>query len=660
MFTQHEKRIKHACYIFLILTMLFGIAGNMNRPAQAGAPDLVQFISSGHALGFTVNGIYATAGTHTLRVDFVNANNVQPRADSPAETDGKAASLNRVTYPDLWPGICLTYDAPAGTVLRSTYIVQPGADPTNIRLRYNTPLTLNEDGTLRIIFATGVMAESAPIAWQEIEGKRVSVDARFFLPPAKSALSGMHHTETEVGGQTVTFVVGTYDPRYPLTIDPELTWSAFLGGSASDTSHSIAMDGNGDIYITGESSNAWSCSLTNDCTVRPYTGDSDAFVAKLNGASGELVWNTFLGGNGTDYSMGVAVDGNGNVYVSGFSNLNWGAPLQDNSGDFDGFVARLDAASGALTWNTFLGGTATDRGWGIAVDGNGNIYIAGNSTAAWSCSPTTCTVRAFGAIEDAYVARLDGTSGALTWNTFLGGNGTDVGYGLTADGNGNIYVTGYSDADWGNPSNAYTGLEDGFAAKLDGASGTLTWNTFLGGSAADISYGIAVNGNGNVYLAGSSNASWGSPLRVFSGGVSDSFAAKLDGTSGALTWNTFLGGSGNDIGYGITVDGFGNTYVAGSSDTAWGNPLCGYTGNYDGFAAKLDPAGALARNTFLGGSGNDKSYGIAVFGGNENIYVSGYSDAAWGNPLRAYTGDRDTFVAEALCLYRIRLPLVMR
>jgi len=88
--------------------------------------------------------------------------------------------------------------------------------------------------------------------------------------------------------------------------------------------------------------------------------------------------------------------------------------------------------------------------------------------------------------------------------------------------------------------------------------------------------------------------------------------------------------------------------------------LRGYTNNYDGFAAKLDPAGALAWNTFLGGSGNDRSYGIAVFGGNENYYVSGYSDAAWGNPLRAYTGDRDTFVTGALCFYRIHLPLVMR
>ena len=108
------------------------------------------------------------------------------------------------------------------------------------------------------------------------------------------------------------------------------------------------------------------------------------------------------------------------------------------------------------------------------------------------------------------------------------------------------------------------------------------------------------------------------------------------------------------------MDGSGNAYVAGNSDTAWGNPLRGYTNNYDGFAVKLDPAGALAWNTFLGGNGNDKSYGIAVFGGNENLYVSGYSDAAWGNPLRAYTGGQDAFAADVLGFYRTHLPLVMR
>ena len=287
-----------------------------------------------------------------------------------------------------------------------------------------------------IAYETGVMTESAPIAWQEISGKRVSVDVRFTLSPEKSA-------------QTVAFVVGAYDPRHALTIDPSMNWNTFLGGSADDFSHSLALDGDGNIYVSGNSNAAWSC-LPVDCTVRPYTSDSDAFVAKLSGSTGELIWNTFLGGNGLfDNSMGITVDGSGNVYVAGYSDMAWGSPLRDfGGGDTDGFAAKLDAASGALTWSTFLGGTGTDRGWGIAVDGGGNIYVSGNSAAAWNCSMTDCTARAFGDLEDAFTAKL-ASSGEVVRITFLGGSGTDVGYGNTVDGNGNIYVTGYSTETWG-------------------------------------------------------------------------------------------------------------------------------------------------------------------------------------------------------------------
>jgi hypothetical protein len=565
--------------------------GSTPRPAQAAAPGLMQFTSGGHALGFTANGIYAATGTHALRVDFVNANNVQPLADSPAGMDGQVAALSRVTYSDLWPGISLTYDAPLGNILRSTYTLQPGADSKSIRLRYNAPLILNDDGTLGIAFETGTMLESAPIAWQEIDGRRVSVDVRFFLPATNRAESG----------QTVAFNVGAYNPRYPLTIDPNLTWNTFLGGSGDDVSHSIALDGNGNIYVAGNGPAAWSCTPA-DCTVRPYSGDYDTFVAKLDGASGTLVWNTFLGGSGFDNSMGIAVDGSGNVYVSGYSSVAWGNPLRPYTGDYDAFIAKLDGASGALTWNTFLGGTDTDRSWGIAVDGGGNVYVTGNSAAPWSCSPTDCTVHAFGGLEDAFIAKLDAASGALNWNTFLGGSGTDVGYGIAADGSGNIYVTGYSTETWGNPLSAYSDNLEGFAGNLEG---------------------FASNPDG------------------FTGNL-DGFAAKLT-SSGALTWNTFLGGSADDVGYGIAVDGIGNVFVTGRSNTTWGIPLRDYSGDMDGFAAKLTPSGALAASAFLGGSGTDKVYGIALFNGDENIYVSGYSGADWGNPLRAYSSGQDAF-----------------
>jgi hypothetical protein len=148
----------------------------------------------------------------------------------------------------------------------------------------------------------------------------------------------------------------------------------------------------------------------------------------------------------------------------------------------------------------------------------------------------------------------------------------------------------------------------------------------------------------NMYVAGLSYVSWGSPVRAFSSGVSDAFVAKLVSSTGALTWNTFLGGSGEDKGMDIAVDGSDNVYVAGTSETSWGSPLRAYSGNYDEFAARVTSGGALFSNTFLGWIGSDSATGLAVDGG--DAYVSGISTGSWGNPVRAYTDSTDFSVSK--------------
>ena len=155
------------------------------------------------------------------------------------------------------------------------------------------------------------------------------------------------------------------------------------------------------------------------------------------------------------------------------------------------------------------------------------------------------------------------------------------------DGSGNVYVGGCSDATWGSPVRAYTSGNDAFAARLD-SSGALAWNTFLGSAGSDRGYGIAVDGSGNAYVAGYSDATWGSPVRLFTAG-DDAWAARLD-SSGALIWNTFLGGSGNESGRGIAVDGSGDVYVGGESTATWQGtspPVRVYAAGYDAWAAKL-------------------------------------------------------------------------
>ena len=273
----------------------------------------------------------------------------------------------------------------------------------------------------------------------------------------------------------------------------------------------------------------------------------------LAAVGGNLLWNTFLGAAGVDSSNAIAVDNNGNVYVTGHSEATWGAPVQLYDAGGDAYAAKLDS-SGALIWNTFLGGGGWDYGSGIAVDGVGNVYVTGYSEATWGAGECTgCPVRAY-IFYDAFAAKLNG-SGALQWNTFLGGGWDDGGQGIAVDGVGNVYVTGDSEATWGAgectgcPVRAYSSDYDAFAAKLD-SSGALIWNTFLGTGGYDYGYGIALDGAGKVYVVGYSEATWGSPVRAHDVGANDdAFAAKLD-NSGALIWNTFLGAGGYDSGQG--------------------------------------------------------------------------------------------------------------
>ncbi len=380
-------------------------------------------------VGFAADKMVVSNGAYALRVEFVDANAVAPQtADSVAATGGAAPPLGKVTYPNLWPGISLAYDA-SGGIARSTYTLAPGANPAAIRLRYNAPVTVEADGSLRIAYESGVMHESAPLAWQEIRGARVPVAVRFTLLPS----AGRRGAGGEVGSD-VGFRVGRYDPRYPLVIDPTLTWNTFLGGSERDYGYAIAVDGDGNIYVTGRSAAGWGS------PVRVYTAGYDAFAAKLD-YDGSLTWNTFLGGSGTDEGYGIAVDGSGNVYVTGYVTATWGSPVRAYTAGYDAFAAQLDS-NGGLLWNTFLGESGVDYGYGIAVDGSGNVYVTGTSSSAWSC-PTDCTVRDYTSSNDAFAAQLD-SDGNLTWNTFLGTGGIDNGYGVVVDGAGNVYVAGNS------------------------------------------------------------------------------------------------------------------------------------------------------------------------------------------------------------------------
>lgn len=410
-----------------------------------------------------------------------------------------------------------------------------------------------------------------------------------------------------------------------------LLWNTFLGGGDFEAPRGMARDASGNIYLIGRSNSNWGA------PVNAFSGYQDAFVAKLD-SNGNLIWNTFLGGNFFDEGIGIAVDVSGNIYAAGWSPASWGSPINGFAGGYsDGWVAKLNS-SGARLWNTFLGGSGLDWGTGVAVDASGNLYIAGGGTATWGTP-----IKSFsGGYSDAFMLMLN-NGGARMWNTFLGGGGEDDSNDIAIDAGGNLYVVGRSDAAWGSPVHAYTSGDDAYAAKLN-SGGTRLWNTFMGAAGDDVANDAMVDAAGNLYLAGKSASTWGPPVNPIAAG-GDAFAAKLN-TGGVRLWNTFMGGGAADEGFGITVDTSGNVYVAGQSGATWGPPLTGYAGGAsDAFVAALRSTGKRVWNTFMGGGGADTGWDVVV-DRTRNLYVAGNSPASWGSPIDPFAAGDDAFLAK--------------
>jgi len=429
-------------------------------------------------------------------------------------------------------------------------------------------------------------------------------------------------------------------------------WLTYQGNEDYDDTKGLVVDADGYVYVTGQTASAWH--TADGDPVRGYSGNEDAFVAKLD-HDGDIIWYTFLGSSGGDNGTSIAVDAD-RVYVTGISgNLAWSQPgdvapvHRSHAGSADAFVAVLDPNDGGMEWYTFLGGESVDCGCGIAVDDEGNIFVAGISEGVWVDASTPA--RGYSGSTDVFAAKL-ASDGSLLWHTFVGGAGeecTDNRCGIAVD-DAHVFVTGNSASDWGeNPVRAYSSGKDAFVAKFDADDGSLSRHTFLGGGDTmfgDVGRGIAIDAGGDVYITGSSENSWGEPLQAHSGGTAV-LVARLTGDLD-LAWHTFLG-SGLAEGFGIAAGANGGVYVTGHSWDSWGSPDDDWSGQADAFAAKLSSGGTLAWNAFSGGSGMEVGYAVAadIAGG---CVVSGYADnGTWApgrSPVRAYTDQVDGFVVQ--------------
>jgi len=506
----------------------------------------------------------------------------------------------KVKYQDVYPGVDLVYYGNQGGQLEYDFVVAPGADPETIRFALSGGLQESSRQS-----AVGSRAQNQTLRQSKIQNLKSKIDpsgdlvietdggeVRLHKPVVyQPAISNGQRT-TDYGQRApveghyvmqannqVGFKVASYDHTRPLLIDPVLSYSTYLGGSFTDLGYHITVDSSGNAYVTGDTLSqnfptANPFQATNKAT--PTTSNPTAFVAKLNSTGSALVYSTYLGGSNEDVGTGIAVDSSGNAYVTGYTtstNFPTVNPLQvSNGGGYEAFVSKLNAAGSALVYSTYLGGSGSDAGGGIAVDSSSNAYVTGytNSTNFPTANPFQASN---GGGYDAFVSKLNAAGSALVYSTYLGGSGSDAGTGIAVDSSSNAYVTGYTNSTnfpTVNPLQVSNGGGyDAFVSKLNAAGSALTYSTYLGGSNEDVGTGIAVDSSSNAYVTGytsSTDFPTVSPLQAsYGGGNLDAFVAKFDAAGSALIYSTYLGGGGTDRGYGIAIDSSANAYVTGET-----------------------------------------------------------------------------------------------
>jgi hypothetical protein len=419
--------------------------------------------------------------------------------NDPAKWRTDVPRYARVQYGDVYPGIDLVWYGNRER-LEYDFVVAPGADPKQIRVAYEgaESLRVEANGDLVLRTRLGEVRQQKPHVYQESGGNPVEVATRYAI----------------MARNRVGFELAGYDRNRELCIDPVvLVYSTYLAGgsvglatSSDDGGSAIAVDGTGSVYVTGTTGSP------KFPTQAPYQaklqGAENVFVTKLTPGGNALVYSTYLGGSGFDAGRGIAVDGTGSAYITGYTrsaNFPTQSPYQANRYGFSSaFVTKLTPGGNALVYSTYLGGgnfdahlDVADSGNGIAVDGTGSAYITGftYSRDFPTQSPYQAKLQGY---YNAFVTKLTPAGNALVYSTYLGGSDYDSGNGIAVGGTGSAYITGYTystDFPTQSPYQA-KGRGNAFVTKLTSAGNALVYSTYLGGNGDDFGEGIAVDGTG--------------------------------------------------------------------------------------------------------------------------------------------------------------------
>ena len=611
----------------------------------------------------------AAAKTSVLRMHFDGANPAVEVAgtkrlpgktnyfigNDPKKWHTDVPSYEAVRYQGIYPGVDVLFYGRQRR-LEYDFIVAPGADPNAIALRISgaRKLELNSQGDVLMSVAGGKVALQKPVVYQEVNGQRREIAGNY----------------TIANDHQIRFAVAAYDRTQPLTIDPVLIYSTYVGGEGFDFANGIALDSAGDAYIAGDTTSTSFPQVNAEAGTPGDIALGTVFVSELNPGGTALLYSSYLGGSGNgtfgEGADAIALDTASppNIYVTGFTGspdfpLSTAVPpfqstppaSAASSSGGSAFITKLaPTASGTaqLAYSSYLGGNTFDEGHSIAVDATGNAYIAGETISTnFPTAGTQISVGLTSPAGNAFLTEINTTTtGALIYSTYLGGSGPgsnflgfgDVAYGVTVDATSHAYVVGgTTSTDFPTAGTAITGSAacgantngSAFISVINTTAGTLGYSHCLSGNTAEVAFGVSL-GTGVpavvtqvAYITGSTastnfphTAGAIPPPANVSQGVA--FVSLLNTLTGTLQYSTFFGGTSSDNGNSIASDSVGNAYVTGataSSDfpvTQGALQLTRNNPNGNAFVSKISPNGNgladLVYSTYFGGSGNSSDF----------------------------------------------------
>jgi len=417
------------------------------------------------------------------------------RGNNPTEWYTNISSYGSLIYEELYPGIDMICSGEEGS-LKNEFHVAPGADPKQIQMVYSgvRSVKVSGEGTLLISTGSGILEDAAPVAYQMVNGERKDIRVYY-----------------RIRSGVVNFRLGSYFKEIPLVIDPEFSYVTYYGGNDNTTGAGVAFDKDGYLLFAGYSE-ATDLLMTN-AEQDANAGWEDAFVVKIDTATGDYIYATYIGGDTSDIVRDFAIDDKGNAYIAG-STHSPDFPVSDMAyqkipeGYQEAFLTKI-GPDGTVIYSTLLGGTSRDYAYGLALNKQEEVYLTGYTIS--SDFPVYNALQTIpGGNYDAFIAKISASGDSLLYSSYLGGSEYDGGRSIALDMDGNIYITGDTrSADFPLANAAQetlNGSSDAFVSKLNSSAQAIVYSTFLGGAENELAYDLVVDTAGIAYVCGASES----------------------------------------------------------------------------------------------------------------------------------------------------------